>query len=150
MTTTPVPEEVQRAAQLRTAQQVDYLDYRRMLRTIRDKGYPQRTVAAALDMSQSALSQQLKGLDEVSEPRPGFSGASPFEICQRYAIGKLNRAELIDELTRWPYAPSDATDGIDTLLVEPPGSWDEVEQARRRGFIDGEVYDEVLDRLAVD
>src|SRR5699024_9563259 len=106
----------------------------------------QQTVARALHISQPALSQQLKSLDEVSEPRPGFSGAGPLEICQRYAIGQLSRAEVVDELTRWPYAPSDTTDGFDDILIEPSGSWDEVEQARRRGFIDGGVYDEVLDR----
>ncbi|OAV60472.1 hypothetical protein [Enteractinococcus helveticum] len=148
--TTAVPEEVRRAALLRTAQQIDYLDYRRTLRVIKAKGYSQRTVAQGLNISQPALSQQFKGVDEVAEPQPGFSGAGPYEICQRYAIGQLSRAELIDELIRWPYAPSDTTDGVDTLLIDPPGSWDEVEQACDRGLIDGQIYDEVLDRIAID
>lgn len=135
---------------MRTAQEINHLDYRRTLRVIKAQGYSQRTVAEGLHISQPALSHQLKGLDEVTEPRPGFSGAGPYEICQRYAIGQLSRAELIEELIRWPYAPSDTTDGLDTLLIEPPGSWEEIEQAHDRGLIDSETYDEILNNIAID
>lgn len=150
MTIKPILNDLQHVARLRAAQLIGYLDYRRALRAIRDKGYSQQTIARALHISQPALSQQLKSLDEVSEPHPGFSGAGPLEICQRYAIGQLSRAEVVDQLVRWTYPPSDTTDGVNDILVEPPGSWNEVEQARRRGFIEGEVYDEILNRIAID
>lgn len=145
MTTIAVPEEVQQAARLRRRRDIDDIDYRRALRAIREKGYSQRRVADALGISQSALSQQLRGLDAVEPPREGFSGATPLEVCQRYAAGFIDRDQLIDELTRWPYAKRGKTDGFDGLAVDPPGTWGDVTKALRDGLIDAETYDQVLD-----
>lgn len=142
---TTVPKEVQKAARLRRRREIDEIDYRRALRTIREKGYPQRVVADALGISQPALSQQLRGLDAVEPPRHGFSGATPLEVCQRYAAGFIGRDQLIDELTRWPYAKQGQTDGFDGLAVDPPGTWADVRKALRDGLIDAEAYDKVLD-----
>lgn len=74
----------------------------------------------------------------------GFSGATPHEICERYAVGEIDRDRLIDELTRYPYEPGGATDGYDSLIVDPPGTWSEVSDAERRGLIDEQVYKEVF------
>lgn len=63
----------------------------------------------------------------------GFSGATPAEICQRYAAGFIDRAHLVDELTRFPYVKGGQTDGYDSLIVDPPGTWSEVSAAVRRG-----------------
>ncbi|TLP90505.1 hypothetical protein FEF26_15340 [Nesterenkonia salmonea] len=142
-----VPKEVKQAAKLRHRRELDDIDYKRTLRVIREKGYPQRTVAEALGISQSALSQQLSGVEAVEEPREGFSGATALEVCQRYAAGFLGREQLIDELTRWPYAQREKTDGYDALVVDPPGTWSDVRKALRDGLIDAETYDQVLDRF---
>ncbi|MGB4762340.1 MAG: hypothetical protein WBP12_03215 [Candidatus Saccharimonas sp.] len=69
---------------------------------------------------------------------------TPLEICEQYAAGELTRAELIEKLSTYPYAPSDRTDGYDTLLVDPPGAWSELEQAIMRDLIDFDVYEDVL------
>lgn len=145
MMTIAVPEEVRQAARLRRRRDIDDIDYRRALRTIREKGYSQQSVADALGISQPALSQQLRGLDAVEPPREGFSGATPLEVCQRYAAGFIDRDQLIDELTRWPYAKRGKTDGFDGLAVDPPGTWGDVTKALRDGLIDAETYDQVLD-----
>ncbi len=77
-----------------------------------------------------------------------FSGETPYAICEQYAAGKIDRAQLVDELTRWKYAPQDrTTDYFDDLLFEVPGSVDDLNRALRRGLIDDELYDEVADRL---
>lgn len=74
----------------------------------------------------------------------GFSGATPCEICERYAVGEIDRDRLIHELTKYPYVPGRTTDGYDSLLVDPPGTWSEVSDAERRGLIDEQVYEEVF------
>ncbi len=76
----------------------------------------------------------------------GFSGATPAEICQRYAAGFIDRAQLVDELTRFPYVKGGQTDGYDSLIVDPPGTWSEVSAAVRRGAIEEDVYEEVFNR----
>lgn len=76
----------------------------------------------------------------------GFSGATPAEICHRYAAGFIDRAQLVDELTRSPYVKGGQTDGYDSLIVDPPGTWSEVSAAVRRGAIEEDVYEEVFNR----
>lgn len=142
-----IPVEVKQAARLRNRRDLDDLDYKRSLRVIREKGYTQRSVADVLGISQPALAKQFRDIDAVTEPKPGFSGATPYEICQRYATGMIERAQLVDELVRWPYAPIDTTDGYDSLLVDPPGTWAEVERAFHRDVIDEGIYEEVFNRV---
>lgn len=79
-------------------------------------------------------------------PLEGFSGATPYEICQRYAAGLMEREQLVDELTRFPYAEGDKTDGYDSLTVNPQGTWAEVSTAVRRGLIEDDVYKEAFNR----
>lgn len=77
-----------------------------------------------------------------------FSGETPYAICEQYAAGKIDRSQLVNELTRWKYAPQDrTTDYFDDLLFEVPGSVDDLNRALSRGLIDDELYDEVADRL---
>lgn len=76
----------------------------------------------------------------------GSSGATPYEICQRYAAGVIDRMQLIDELTRFPYVKDGETDGYDSLIVDEPGTWSEVGDAVRRGLIEEDIYEEVFTR----
>lgn len=75
-----------------------------------------------------------------------FSAPTPYGICERFAAGTISRGQLIDELVRFPYEPGGTTDGYDSLIVDPPGTWSEVSDAERRGLIDHAVYGEVFDR----
>jgi hypothetical protein len=77
-------------------------------------------------------------------PLEGFSGATPKEICERYAAGEISREQLVDELVRFPYAPRGETDGYDSLLVDPPGSFAEVEEAGFSGLIGLDEYEQVF------
>jgi len=73
-----------------------------------------------------------------------FSSDTPYKICQQYSVGMISRSQLIEELSDFPYSKSDRTDGYDSLLVDPPGSWSEISLAIDTGLIDEKVYEEVF------
>ena len=119
------------------------LDYKREIARLRAHGYTQTDIAQWTGLVQSTIAVT----EEVPEIVPGFSGATPLEIAQRYAAGFIDRDQLIDELGRYPYLPQDRlnpTDPFDeTVYVD--GSWDDVATAERNGLIDDEIYDAVLE-----
>lgn len=49
----------------------------------------------------------------------GFSGATPYEVCERYAVGEIDRDMPIDEFTNYLYVPGGTTDGYDPLQALP-------------------------------
>lgn len=134
----PTMEELRR---LRSRRSVTDLSYQRVLRALAGK-MTQSEIAAQLHVTQSAVSQALKTARNVEEVRPGFSGASPYEIAQRYAAGELDHERALEELTRWPYDPIARSDGYDALIVDEPGTHtlEEVVRAYREGLIDQDMY----------
>lgn len=77
----------------------------------------------------------------------GFSGAGPYEICQRFAVGQIGRAQLVEELACWEYTPIPQPEWLEDIVPEPgPASWEEVETAVEDALIDDGVYDEVQQR----
>lgn len=66
------------------------------------------------------------------------------ERCLEYSEGTVSREELVEFLATYDYVPSGATDGYDSLIVDPPGTWSEVATAHRRGYIDDSIYEEVF------
>ena len=70
------------------------------------------------------------------------------DVLHNYTAGTVDRAQLIETLTRWDYAPRATTTGeLDDLIVDPPGSFGDVEHALRKGLIDDALFDEVSDRI---
>lgn len=138
--------KVERLVKARHRKEIAELEYRRELLLAQQGGDSQRVIAKKLQISQPSVKSALDTAAKVPMPLPGFSGASPSEICQRYAAGFISRDQVVDELTRFPYAKGDRTDGYDTLLVDPSGSWAEVSNAVRRGLIPDDVYEEVFNR----
>ncbi len=139
-----VPAEARAAVRARRRKEIDELDYRRELRRLSERGYSQRDISRWLGIAQPSVLSALKTASKVAMPVDGFSGATPYEICQRYAAGFIDRAQLVDELTRFPYAKGGHTDGYDSLMIDTPGTWAEVDDANRRGLIEDDVYDEVF------
>lgn len=125
---------------------MDELDYRRELRRLEQRGYSQREISKWLGIAQPSVLSALRTAAKVTMPLDGFSGATPYEICQRYAGGLITRTQLVDELARFPYVKGGQTDGYDSLIVDPPGTWSEVDDAARRGLIEDDVYEEVFNR----
>ena len=112
---------------------------------LRHGGLTQNAIAAELGISQGRVSQIAAEEDDLPE---GFSGATPTEIAQRYAVGEISREQAVDELGRWPYAKSHRPDEYDDAWEPGPGTWADVEDAHRHGLISDEMYDEALDRYA--
>lgn len=146
MTTIDFTAEAGRARTLRQRVNLDQLDYRRELSRLAGLGGTQRQLSKVLGISQPSLSTALKTAQKVPPARTGFSGADPYEVCQRFAVGELTREQLIDELTRWQYATvaRRENDYFDDLRFATPGSFDDVGQAFDDGLIDADAYDTVL------
>ncbi|QRY42321.1 hypothetical protein JVX92_14890 (plasmid) [Microbacterium hominis] len=144
------PREAHDAVRARRRQQLDELDYRRSVLALTEHGYNQNQIARWLGITQPSVASALKTARKVTRPVEGFSGATPMEICQRYAAGLIDRAQLVDELARFPYAPRPETDGVDWLVDTPPGTWMEVTLAHYQRLIDDAIYDEVFQRRHPD
>lgn len=99
-----------------------------------------------VELAQPTVHKMLKVAERDPEPPAGFSGATPMEICQRFDAGEFGRDELVDQLVRFPYAEGGRTDGYDSLIVDPPGTWSEVSRAVEVGLIDEDVHEDVFNR----
>lgn len=135
---------VAKVRRLRHRQAIDRLDELRMLRALA-RTMSQTALARELALSQPSINGALKRAEQVPDIPAGFSGASPYEIAERFAVGDLTREQVIDELSRWPYDPAPTTDGWDTLIVDVPGThtWEQVGRALDDGLIDDDIYDAV-------
>lgn len=130
----------------RARQAVARLDYLRGIRQLSLEA-TQVDIGHVLGISQSAVSQALKDEARLAPVPEGFNGADPEEIIQRFSAGEISREQVVDELARWPYAPSDELDGpLDDIIGDVPGSFAVVVRAARTGLLPGDVYDEILDR----
>jgi hypothetical protein len=139
---------VERVRRLRQRQMVDRLDELRELRGLAET-MSQPAIAKALAITQPAVNVALKRARTVPDVPEGFSGASPYEIAQRYAAGLMSREQLIDELGRFPYAPTPETDGLDWLVLEVPNTVGEVGRAWDHELIDEETYEAIQDAIDV-
>ena len=143
------PLELREIRKARDAFEIAEIDYKRAIKNgIAKKKYTQASLGMKIGISQPSVSSLLKNAKGVVDPPEGFSGASPFEICQRYSIGKISKESLIDQLSRWKYAKPSKTDGFDDLLVDGPGTFYEVDRAVHYGIIEDDVYDELLGLLS--
>lgn len=120
----------------RAARDLADLDYRR---AVQADPATQTEAARRLGTSQANIS---KLRARAAEPiREGFSGASPHEVCLRHAAGQITDEQLVDELTRWDYAPGDyRTDGFTADLAQTPGSFDDVLDAMYDKLIPRDLY----------
>lgn len=122
-------------------------------RALVEAGKTHSEIVAALGVSLSSLRRALRGenkghrlVKSADANRDGGAIVTPYALCQRYADGLIDRAQVVDELTRFPYVQGGQTDGHDSLIVDPAGTWAEVSVARRRGLIEDDVYEEVFNR----
>ncbi|MGX1751421.1 hypothetical protein [Glutamicibacter protophormiae] len=138
-----------RARLLRARQrmEVDALDYKRTLKAAAD-GMSQREMAALLGMSQPAVAKALQRAQSVPAVVGEFNAASPYEVCQRYAAGFIDRDELVRQLVVWPYKPTPWANEYGEYEESLEGTWEEVGDALRHELIDAATYDEVLRKTA--
>lgn len=138
---------IERALMLRSRRAVDNLDMLREMRALA-KSRSQVELARGLRITQPSVSSALKTAQKVPDVRDGFSGATPYEIAQRYGAGLLSQADLIDELARWEYESVECSDGpLDwNAGAVTEGTWEEVARALDDGLLEPEVYDAIIDR----
>lgn len=147
MTIMDVPVAVREAKRARALRDIGDRDYKRYVVELSHLGKTQAEIARLLQVAQPTVQKMLKRSEALQMPAEGFSGADPYEICERYAADLISREQLIDELTRWDYPPRGKTpDEFDDLIVPVPGSVEDLERALRRGLIDDELFDEIADR----
>ena len=133
--------------QLRHRHLLDRLDYLRGLRRLARR-MTQSDLARALGLTQPSISSALKSAAKVADPRPGFAGASPYEIAQRYTAGDLDRDELIDQLGRWDEAGAAGTaPGPGAGPSGTPATIEQLDRALRDGLIDEPTYRLIISRL---
>jgi len=137
-----VDEQVTAVRVLYLRSLVDRLDYLRALRPLA-QALPAVDIARRLGVTPESVEQALKSAAKVPDPVAGFSSASPYEVAQRYAAGYLTRDQMIDELSRWDYAPQPGPQGWDDLVLEVAGSTEEVGRAFDQGLIDADAHDQV-------
>ncbi|MDO5645783.1 MAG: hypothetical protein Q4G21_08885 [Dermabacter sp.] len=138
--------ELQSLARARARQRLGDVDYKRALVTAANAGTTQKQLARIVQVTQSSISQTLRSAAAVAFPAPGFSGASAFEICERFASGEISRDELKRQLVAWDFVPfPELSDMFDDGPPLPPGTWAEVEDALECGYLTPELYDEILD-----
>ena len=138
-----------RAELLRVRQrmEVDTLDYKRTLKTVA-RCMSQREMAEVLGMSQPAVAKALQRAQAVPAVVGEFNAASPYEVCQRYAAGFIDREELVRLLVEWPYKPTPWANEYGEYEESRDGTWQEVGAALRHELIDAATYDEVLVKTA--
>lgn len=144
------PQHDEMRAQLLRARQrmeVDALDYKRTLKAAAG-GMTQREMAALLGMSQPAVAKALQRAQAVPAVVGEFNAASPYEVCQRYAAGFIDRAEVVRQLVAWPYKPTPWANEYGEYEESLEGTWEEVGDALRHELIDAATYDEVLRKTA--
>ncbi|MFZ4843983.1 hypothetical protein [Mycetocola saprophilus] len=151
MTIIDLAVEAANARKFRQRLDLDQLDYRRELVRLIELGASQNQLSRVLRITQPSLSSAMKTAVKVTRPREGFSGADPYELCQRFAVGELTREQVTEELSRWDYVaaqPVENQDYFDDLRFSKPGSFDDVVRAFDDGLIDGTIYDAVLAHVA--
>jgi hypothetical protein len=131
--------EIAEVRRLRLCQRLDRNDEVRLTRRLVAQS-SQRDVARALGVAQPTISVELKRFAHLAEVPEGFSGASPYEIAERFAAGQITREQLIDQLGRWQYRPLPPVAETDDLMMDTAGTWLEVEQANTDGLIDDAAY----------
>lgn len=146
MTARDVPKEVAPAALALLRLRLAELDYLREVRRLLDAGRSEEELARQLRVFRPEDVARLRAAREVSVPLEGFSGALPMEICERYAVGLIDRERLVDELARYPYVPRALAEGYDDLVVNPPGTFADVAEATDLGLIEDDVYEDTFTR----
>lgn len=136
-----LPPTVEQLRRVHVRNAVDELDYRRLLRRAVREGFTQRQIADWLGLTQPTINKVLARAKDLPDPVDGFSGATPYEICQRYAAGVISRDQLLDELVRFPYVAIPSMHPEAEMEFNSPGTWRDVEEALTDGLIRPEDYD---------
>ena len=141
-------ELVEKARHTKVRKRLMDLEVYRMINTILSTGAEPQAITQYLGIPASEREAMIQKAERVEPIRAGFSSGSPYEICQRYYIGELTRAQAIDELVRWEYKPQAKGEewdpwGMEGGAPEVSGSWDDMHTAKTHKLIDHSLMLEV-------
>ena len=141
-------ELVEKARHTKVRKRLMDLEVYRMINTILSTGAEPQAITQYLGIPASEREAMIKKAERVEPIRAGFSSGSPYEICQRYYVGELTRAQAIDELVRWEYKPQAKGEEWDPWGMEGGaprvrGSWDDLDTAETHELIDYDLTLEV-------
>ncbi|WP_435298951.1 hypothetical protein [Timonella sp. A28] len=122
------------------------LDYNRALKDSA-KVLPTRQIANGARIPQTTVPQALDAVAKTPDLLEGFSAASPYELCERYASGFIDREDMLDQLTRWSYAPTPHPDEFGDYTESFNGTFHEVTDAILSGLITHDDYKDLYERL---
>jgi len=141
-----VEDEVLRLKTLQAHETLARTDYLRGVHRL-SLELSERELSVALTVRPETIRDVLEEAGRLPAVRDGFHGGDPIEIVNRFVAGQITHEQVVDELTRWPYAPSHQLDGpLDDILGTVPGSFDDVARTARAGLLPPDVYIEILDR----
>lgn len=121
------------------------VEFQRALLAAVSSGMTQVELAAVLEVRQPTVQEALKrARAEAGEPAPGRHGATPLEVAERYAVGEIDRATMLAELTSWDYRPMAGVEAGDDLGTYVTGSFDDVVTAVGRGYLEEEDYNAIV------
>ena len=145
-------ELVEKARHTKVRKRLMDLEVYRMINTILSTGAEPQAITQYLGIPTSEREAMIQKAERVEPIRAGFSSGSPYEICQRYYVGELTRAQAIDELVRWEYKPQAKGEEWDPWGMEGGaprvrGSWDDMNTAKTHKLIDYDFYTEVGDKI---
>jgi hypothetical protein len=142
-----VAPELDEVRRLTLSSRLEELDRDRLIQSLARARVTQAQIAVAALVSQPRVSQITRlRLAVVPE---GYSGASPYEIAERYAAGLIDEETLVAELVRWPYADERPVEDVADIWSPGAGTFNDVERAFMDRLITAEQYDAVVDRLDV-
>jgi hypothetical protein len=125
--------------------ELEELDYRREMVAMTKAGMTRQAIADQFHVTQSSVSDVLAKMRDDWPVPGGFCGATPLEICKRFAAGMITRDELIDQLCRYPYTePWQADSDFEDIWGENQGSVDELHTALARQILDYETFRAIL------
>lgn len=99
--------------------------------------------ARMTEFSWSEIGDALGVSKQAAHQRYAKKAATPYEVCERYAAGFLDRDEVVKQLSEWAYKPGHVADA-DDFRAPQDGTFEDVEAASLAGLIDREIYEAVL------
>jgi transcriptional regulator with XRE-family HTH domain len=143
----PTPPDIRaELIQARQLLEIAQLDYKRTLKEA-SKTLTQNEIASTVGVSQPAIAKTLQSAAHLPDVLENFDSASPYEVCQRYAAGLINRDEVIRQLAAWPYPPTPRPDEFGDFTETFEGTFDDVLRAKRYELISDADYAELFDRI---
>lgn len=126
-----------------SSRQLERIRWRREIDRSHRKGEPAASIADRLGADINEIESEIRILTD----RPNQLVRKPLELVDEYVVGERSRADLIAQLSAWPYTFGQlgVNEGADMLTSDAwdRGTWDDVKYARSRGLLDDDAFKQI-------